>query len=710
MLMVNKKTIELTVAEALQIDVGRGVVRIDSNAMNELGVETGEAILIKGKRETAAIVWRGRPEDEGLNLIRMDGIIRHNAGVSLGDIVQVEKAETKPARVVTIAPTEEVRFSGDPAPFFKERLIDRVFVRGDRLVIDILGTALYFVVTKTDPQGVVKITPETQLIVSDKPVKEEEARRPRVTYEDIGGLKEEIAKIREMVELPLKYPEVFNKLGISAPKGVLLYGPPGCGKTLLAKAVANETNANFYAINGPEIMSKYYGESERQLREIFEDAEKNAPSIIFIDEIDAIAPKRDEVSGEVERRVVAQLLTLMDGLKGRGEVVVIGATNRPDAIDPALRRPGRFDREIEIRVPNFEARKEILQIHTRGMPLAKDVDLEKIAELTHGYTGADLEILCKEAALKALRRYLPEIQKLEGEKVPPELLEKMKVTMKDFMEALKIVQPSALREVLIRKPNVKWDDIGDLEEAKQELIESVVWPMKYKDMFEKAGIRPPKGVLLYGPPGCGKTLLAKAVATESDANFISIKGPEVLSKWVGESEKKIREVFQKARQVAPCVIFFDEIDSIAQVRGKSLSNDVTERVLNQLLTELDGIENLQDVVFIAATNRKDLLDPALLRPGRIDKEIYIPLPDEKARYEIFKVHTKKMPLAKDVDLKKLAKETEGTNGADIEAICLEAGLMAIRETIKNKKEFKEIKMKHFKEAIEKIKKRKETNQ
>ncbi len=709
MIMAEKKkeSVQLTVAEALQMDVGRGIARIDSKVMEKLGLEAGEPILIKGKRETVAIVWRSRPEDEGLGLIRIDGIIRHNAGVSLGDTVEVEKTEAKPARVVTIAPTEEVRFSGDPAPFFKEKLLDRFFIKGDRISIDILGTSLHFIVTNTDPKGVVKITSSTQLIVSERVVKEEEARRPRVTYEDIGGLKEEIAKIREMVELPLKHPEVFNRLGISAPKGVLLYGPPGCGKTLLAKAVANETNANFYAINGPEIMSKYYGESERQLREIFEDAEKNAPSIIFIDEIDAIAPKRDEVSGEVERRVVAQLLTLMDGLKGRGEVVVIGATNRPDALDPALRRPGRFDREIEIGVPNLEGRKEILQIHTRGMPLEKDVDLNKIAELTHGYTGADLEILCKEAALKALRRYLPEIQKIEAERVPPELLEKMKVTMRDFMDALKIVQPSAMREVLIRKPNVRWEDIGNLEEAKQELMEAIVWPMKYKDMFERAGIRPPKGVLLYGPPGCGKTLLAKAVATETDANFIAVKGPEMLSKWVGESEKKIREIFRKARQVAPAIIFFDEIDSIATMRGRSASTDVTDRILNQLLTELDGIETLEDVVFIAATNRKDLLDPALLRPGRIDREIYVPMPDEKGRLEIFKVHTRRMPLAKDVKLEELAKRTEGMNGAEIEAICMEAGLLAIREAIEKKKEFKEVKMKHFEEAMKKISEKKE---
>ncbi|RLJ10306.1 MAG: AAA family ATPase [Candidatus Aenigmatarchaeota archaeon] len=699
--------VELTVAEALQMDVGRGIARIDTRSMEKLGIEAGQPVLIKGKRETVAIVWRARPEDNGLNLIRIDGVTRHNAQVSLGDTVVVEKVDAKPAKVLTIAPTEEIRFSGDPSSFFKERLLNRVFMKGDRIEVDILGTSLDFVVTNTNPKGPVMLTEHTQLIVSERVVKEEETRRPKVTYEDIGGLKEEIAKIREMVELPLKHPEVFTKLGISAPKGVLLYGPPGTGKTLLAKAVANETNANFYAINGPEIMSKWYGESEKQLRDIFDDAEKNAPSIIFIDEIDAIAPKRDEVSGEVERRVVAQLLTLMDGLKGRGEVVVIGATNRPSALDPALRRPGRFDREIEIGVPNIEGRKEILEIHTRGMPLDKDVDLNRLAEITHGYTGADIEILCKEAAMKALRRYLPEIQKLETERVPPEILEKMKVTMKDFTEALKIVQPSAMREVLIRKPNVKWDDIGDLETAKQELMEAVVWPMKYPEMFETAGIRSPKGILLYGPPGCGKTLLAKAVATETDANFIAIKGPELLSKWVGESEKKVREIFSKARQVAPCVIFFDEIDSIAQIRGKGVSTDVTDRILNQLLTELDGIETLEDVVFIAATNRKDLLDPALLRPGRIDREIEVPMPDEKGRLEIFKVHTKNMPLGKHVSLEELAKKTDDMTGADIEAICVEAGMLAIREAIsKGEKRLKSINKKHFEQALEKVKSKK----
>jgi transitional endoplasmic reticulum ATPase len=704
-IMTNEKELELIVAEAYREDIGRGIVRLSKSIMKELGLESGQAILIKGEKETCATVLRARPEDEGLNLIRMDATTRKNAGVSLGDTVKVKKVEEKEAKNVVIAPTEEVRFSGDPSEYFKQLLLDRVVMQGDKFSINIWGTKLYFVVTRTNPKGVVRITPRTNLIVSEKPAKDV-SKVPKVSYEDIGGLKEEIEKIREMVELPLKYPELFEKLGVSPPKGVLLYGPPGTGKTLLAKAVANEADANFYVINGPEIMSKYYGESEENLRKIFEEAEKNAPSIIFIDEIDAIAPKRDEVSGEVERRIVAQLLTLMDGLKGRGNVIVIAATNRPDSIDPALRRPGRFDRELEIGVPNKEGRKEILQIHTRGMPLDKDVDLDRIAELTHGYTGADLSALCKEAALRALRRYMPEIKKIEADRIPKELLDKIVVKMEDFMEALKVVQPSALREVLIRKPKVRWEDIGGLDDAKQELIEAVVWPLKYRHMYEKAGIRPPKGVLLYGPPGTGKTLLAKAAANESDANFIAVKGPEVLSKWVGESEKKIREIFRKARMTAPCIVFFDEIDSIAKARGTTFGDDVTEKVLNQLLTELDGMEELNDVVFIAATNRKDLLDPALLRPGRIDREIEVPLPDEKARLEILKIHTRNMPLAKDVDLEKIAKETEGFNGADLEAICIEAGLLAMREHIKEGKELKEIGMKYFEQALEKIKKKK----
>ncbi|NPA38382.1 MAG: CDC48 family AAA ATPase [Candidatus Nanohaloarchaeota archaeon] len=703
--MVEKKDdyVILEVAEAYKNDVGRGIARLDSKVMKELNLSPGDVVLIEGQSKAAAIVWRARPEDEGLRVIRIDGITRGNAGTSLGEKVKVKKVDAPVAKSITIAPTEEIRFAVDPEMFFKERMYGKAYLKGNKLVVNVLGTPFYFIVTATNPKGVVIVGNETRINVSERVVSEEAHKIPSVTYEDIGGLQEEIMKIREMVELPLKHPEIFETLNITPPKGVLLYGPPGTGKTLLAKAVANEAEANFYSINGPEIMNKYYGESEKALREIFEEAEKNAPSIIFIDEIDAIAPKREEAHGDVERRIVAQLLTLMDGLKGRGQVIVIGATNRPDDIDPALRRPGRFDREIEIGVPDRNARKEILQIKTRGMPLADDVDLDKIADLTHGYTGADIEALVKEAALRAVRRIVPDVQEFEGGKLPAEILQKLKVSMQDFLEAYKIVQPSALREVLIQKPNVRWEDIGDLEEAKRELREVVEWPLKYPEDFEKLGIKPPKGVILHGPPGTGKTLLAKAVANEAEANFIAVKGPELISKWVGESEKHIREVFRKARQAAPTIIFFDEIDSIASARGSGIDSGVTERMVNQLLTELDGIEELEKVMVIAATNRIDLIDPALLRPGRFDRIIEIPLPDEKARLEIFKVHTRKMPLAKDVKLEELAKETEGFTGADIEAVCREAAMNALREARAKGKEVKEVNKKHFEEAIKKVK-------
>ncbi len=703
-----EKSITLIVSDAYKGDVGRGVARLDSKAFEELGIVAGDVLLIKGAEKTVAIAWRLRYEDEGKGIIRLDAITRHNAKVSIGDKVEVSKVEASEAESVTIAPLENVRFSGDPTQYFHEKLLDKAVMKGIKIAIDIMGTTLHYVVTNVKPKGIVLITPKTRLVVSEKQVKAEALRIPEVTYEDIGGLKEEIAMIREMVELPLKHPEVFERLGITPPKGVLLTGPPGCGKTLLAKAVANESEANFYAINGPEIMSKWYGESEKRLRDIFEEAEKNAPSIIFIDEIDAIAPKREEVTGEVERRVVAQLLTLMDGLKSRGNVVVIAATNRPEALDEALRRPGRFDREIAINVPDQKARKEILQIHTRGMPLAKDVDLDKLAEMTIGYTGADLEALCKEAAMKALKKYIPELKKYE-DRVPTDVLEKMEVTMRDFLEAYKKIEPSAMREIMIQKPNVRWQDIGDLEEVKQKLREIIEWPLKRPELFKKAGIKPPKGVLLYGPPGCGKTLLAKAVANESEANFIAVKGPEILSKWVGESERNIRKIFKKARQVAPAIIFFDEFDAISQVRGASMT-DVTERVINQLLTEIDGIEELEKVVVIAATNRPDLIDPALLRPGRIDVHLEIPMPDKKARKEIFKVHTRNMPLAKDVNLDKLAELTEGFSGADIAACCREAGMEAIREALKKRAKEIKIKMEYFERAIEKVRGHKSTQE
>ena len=760
-----EREVELKVAEALQNDVGRGIVRLDTKSRESLGVTTGDIVEIIGKRSTGAIVWRAYSEDEGLGIIRMDGILRQNVEVSLGDRVRVRKAKVSDAKKVILAPTQSIRFSVGFGDFVKRRLIGRAVNAGDKIVVGVLGTTLPFIVVQTVPRGIVRISEVTKLIVREEPSR---AKRgiPTVAYEDIGGLKEQIQKIREMIELPLKHPELFEKLGIEPPKGVLLHGPPGTGKTLIAKAVANETDAHFISIGGPEIMSKFYGESEERLREIFREAEENAPSIIFIDEIDAIAPKREEVHGEVERRVVAQLLALMDGLKPRGKVVVIGATNRPNALDPALRRPGRFDREIEIGVPDRNGRKEILQIHTRGMPLEPEYDkdevlsilreiygeekfkelrreiekliniiekclsakevkevlehtdyvisseiksklvnkmLDDFANITHGFVGADIEALCKEAAMNALRRVLPKID-LEEESVPPEILETLHVTKQDFLEALKVVEPSALREVFTEIPNVKWSDIGGLIDVKQELKEVVEWPIKHPKEFQKLGIKPPKGVLLVGPPGTGKTLLAKAVANESEANFISVKGPEILSKWVGESERAIREIFKKAKQASPCIIFFDEIDSICSTRGMETGARVGERVLNQLLTEMDGLEELHNVVVIAATNRPDLLDPALLRPGRFDRFLLVPVPDEEARYEILKVHTRNMPLSEDVDLKKLAKDTENYVGADLEALCREAGMMALREALaEGNIENKKITLKHFKKAMEKVK-------
>ncbi|HIQ32014.1 MAG TPA: AAA family ATPase [Methanothermococcus okinawensis] len=692
--------VELTVAEAYQSDVGKGIVRIDPEVMEELNLKSGDVVEIVGKSKAYATAMRGFIEDKGRRIIRMDGILRQNAKAGIGDKVKVKKVDIKEATKVVLAPMQPLRFGSGFEEYVKNRLIGQVVSKGSRVVIGVLGTPIPFVVVSTSPKGVVKITELTKVELKEEPVSEvEESKIPDITYEDIGGLKEEVTKIREMVELPMRHPELFEKLGIEPPKGVLLVGPPGTGKTLLAKAVANEAGANFYSINGPEIMSKYVGETEENLRKIFKEAEENAPSIIFIDEIDAIAPKRDEATGEVERRMVAQLLTLMDGLESRGQVVVIAATNRPDALDPALRRPGRFDREITIGVPDKKGRLEILQIHTRNMPLAKDVDLEYLAEITHGFVGADLAALCKEAAMKTLRRILPDLD-LEKDEIPKEILDKIEVTMEDFKEALKEVEPSALREVLVEVPDVKWEDIGGLEDVKQELREAVEWPLKHKEAFERMGIRPPKGILLFGPPGTGKTLLAKAVANESDANFISVKGPEIFSKWVGESEKAIREIFRKARQAAPTVIFFDEIDAIAPRRGRDVGgSDVTEKVVNQLLTELDGLEEPKDVVVIAATNRPDILDPALLRPGRLDRVLLVPLPDKKARLEIFKVHTRKMPLAEDVDLEKLAEKTEGYTGADIEAICREAAMIALRENINADK----VEMRHFEEAMKKIK-------
>jgi transitional endoplasmic reticulum ATPase len=673
-------SIQLKVAEAEYADVGRGIARIDNETMEQLGVSTGDIIEIAGQSTTAAVAWRSRLEDEGSGIIRMDGVLRKNAGVSLGDFVDISKADSKPAKEVLLAPVEKVFLRGDLANYFKQRLLNKPAYKGDLVVFEIMGQSIPFVVANTNPKGIVYVSKITKIKISEKPMKPGEAVVPGVTYEDIGGLQEEIKKIREMVELPMKHPILFQKLGIEPPKGVLLYGPPGTGKTLLAKAVANETNAYFLTINGPEIMSKYYGESERRLREVFEEASKNSPAVVFIDEIDAIAPRREEVHGEVERRVVSQLLTVMDGLKGRGQVIVIAATNIVDSIDPALRRPGRFDREIEIGVPDKYGRHEILQIHTRGMPLAPDVELDKLSEITNGFTGADLSMLSKEAAIKALRRLLPEVLQERGE-IPAEILNKLSVTMDDFRNALLEIEPSGMRDAIVEIPSVKWGDVGGLEDAKKRLKEGVEWPLKYPGTYESLGMDPPKGMLLYGPPGCGKTMVAKALANEANANFIAVKGPEILSKWVGESERGVRKIFRKARQMTPAIVLFDEIDSIAGRRGSDASH-VSDRVLNQILTEMDGIENLRGVVVLAATNRPDLLDTALLRPGRFDSKIYLPLPDEDTREKILKVHTTKVPLAKDVDLADIARRTDKFTGADLAALVREAVMTAVREGAK----------------------------
>jgi len=671
--------------------------------MKKLDLETGDIVSVEGKNKkmTAAKVWLGDPRYMNTDIIRMDGLLRQNSNSSLGDKVRVQKVDAKEAKKIIMAPTQApVQFGGDAHSFIKRQLAGRPLMSGDIITIGVFGRTIPFTIVSTDPKDIVLVTESTALDLKTKPVSAEEiAAIPRVRYEDIGGLKEETGKVREMIELPMKHPELFEKLGIEPPKGVLLYGPPGTGKTLMAQAVASETQSHFISINGPEIMDKFYGESERKLRDIFEEAQKNAPSIVFIDEIDSIAPKREETRGEVERRVVAQLLTLMDGLEARGNVIVIAATNRPDSIDPALRRPGRFDREIELGVPDRDGRKEILQIHTRGMPLTEDVDLEEIARSTHGFVGADLSALAREAAMSSLKRALPKID-LESEEIPAEVLESLTVTRNDFVEAMKSIEPSALREVLVQIPDIKWDDIGGLEKVKKELMEVVEWPMKYPGSFKRVGIRPAKGVLLHGPPGCGKTLLAKAAANESEANFILVKGPELLSKWVGESEKGVREIFKKARQTAPTIIFFDEIDALAPRRGmdEGGGSRVTERVVNQILTEMDGLVSLDSVMIIGATNRKDLMDSALLRPGRFDSMISVGSPDRDARLEILKIHTKNMPLV-DVNLDEFAEKTSDYTGADIESLCRTAGMMALRENIEASGVTKE----HFKKALSEIK-------
>lgn len=698
-----KKNVMLKVSEAFQQDVGYGRARIDHQTRMELDLSIGDVIEIEGEKKTSSVVWRAHPTDEGKRIIRIDNLTRKNAGTGLGDTVAISKATVNPAHNVTLVPLiskgQQIQFGSGIEILIKKGLLKRPISKGDNIIVPgiaLFGSALPFAITNTSPNGIVSINEDTIVQVKEEAAQQIEPEGPRVSYEDIGGLKFELEKVKEMIQLPIKHPKIFNRLGIDPPKGVLLHGPPGTGKTLIAKAVANESGASFYTINGPEIMSKFYGQSEENLRKIFDDAEKNAPSIIFIDEIDAIAGKRSETHGEVEKRVVSQLLTLMDGLKGRGNLIVIGATNIPDSLDPALRRPGRFDREIRIDAPDRDGRKEIIQIHTRGMPKAENVDLEKLADKTYGYVGADLAALAREAAMNALRRYLPEID-LE-KPIPVEVLEKMEVTMDDFINAKRGIEPSAMREFFVEVPRVNWADVGGLENVKQQLRESVEWPLSQPEVFKRLGITPPRGILLYGPPGTGKTLLAKAVANESEANFISIKGPEVMSKWVGESEKAVRELFKKAKQVSPSIVFLDELDAIAPKRGTYSGSHVTESVVNQLLTSIDGLESMEGVVVIGATNRPDIIDQSLLRPGRFDRLILTPVPDLSVRKDILRIHTKSIPLNSDVVLDVLAERTDGFSGADIEALCREAAMIALRENIKIKK----VDMKHFEEALKNI--------
>ncbi len=703
---------------------GRGIVRVDTNSMKKLAIKEGDVVELAGQRKTAAIAVRAYPADIGLNIIRMDGITRRNAGIGVGESIKITRAKVKDAERVVLAPAQKGIVLQMNPELLKKNLFMRPLSKGDIVAPfpvvkqrggspfgDFFGVSfeeIFFTpipgetklaVVSCRPEGAVRVTDYTEIELKPEAVSDLEERAITVTYEDIGGLGDATSKIREIVELPLRHPELFTRLGIDPPKGVLLYGPPGTGKTLLAKAVANETGANFLVINGPEVMSKWYGQSEANLRKVFEEAEKNAPSIIFIDEIDAIAPKREEVRGEVEKRVVSQLLTMMDGLKSRGKVIVIAATNMENSLDPALRRPGRFDREIEIGVPDTKGRKEILQIHTKNMPLEKDVVLDELSSITYGFTGADLQALCKEAAMSSLRRILPDFNWKKQSELPQELIESLKVTKKDFQNGLKLVSPSAMREVLIEVPNVKWSDVGGLEPVKESLKEAVEWPLKHPEAFKRIGIKPPSGILLYGPPGTGKTMLAKAVATESGTNFIAVKGPEILTMWVGESEKKIREIFRKAKQVSPAIIFFDEIDSLTSKRGMDAGSRVMENIVSQILVEMSGLEEMHNVVVIAATNRPDMIDPALLRPGRFDRVILVPAPDEKARLEILKLYTMNMPLDKTVDIKSLANKLEGYTGADIEALTREAGLTALREDMKANI----VTGQHFDLAFEKIK-------
>ena len=718
---MTESELSLKILEAYTRDVGRGVARIDYDSMDTLNASTGDVIELKGKRRTVAKCLPLYPSDEGKGIIRIDGLGRNNSGIAIGDAIIVKKIKAVPAEKVVVAPLEAI------PPIDERYLADALesvpLIKGDNVMVPYFGGRLTFQVIGVMPAAdAVLVTQKTAFHIAEKG----ETLRgvPQVTYEDIGGIRHEIKKIREMIELPLRHPEIFEKLGIEAPKGVMLYGPPGTGKTLLAKAVANESNAHFISISGPEIMSKFYGESEARLREIFKEAKEKSPSIIFVDEIDSIAPKREEVTGEVERRVVSQMLSLMDGLEARGKVIVISATNRPNAIDPALRRPGRFDREIEIKVPDKKGRKEILQIHTRNMPLMSEgdgtVDIDKISAISHGYVGADLEYLCKEAAMKCLRRLLPELN-MEEEKIPPETLDKLIVNSEDFTKAIREVTPSGMREVFIENPDVKWDEVGGLAEVKRELMEAVEWPMKYPELYEKLGHKMPRGILLHGPSGTGKTLMAKAVATESEANFVSVRGPELLSKWVGESERGIREIFKRARQSAPCVIFFDEIDSIAPIRGAGGETVVTERVVSQLLTELDGMENMHGVIVLGATNRADMIDPALLRPGRFDKIIQIPLPDKESRKSILEINCKDIPIADPngpdkIDYEKLSETTDGLSGADVASIANTAVSLVVHEHLDSAPDAKEITekasnakvtMKHFEEAVKKVREQKD---
>ncbi|RRJ30250.1 CDC48 family AAA ATPase [Halocatena pleomorpha] len=700
--------VQLEVAKAYPNDSGRGIARLDPDTLLHLKLSPGDIIEIEGSDTTAAKVWRADRQDWNTDTVRIDGFTRQNADVGIGERVKIRKAEANKAEQLVLAPPEEasVQFGSDAAGMVKRQIMKRPVAQRD--IVPVMsstnhpfmrspGQAIPLIAVETEPEGVVLITEDTDVELREEPISGFESRGAGITYEDIGGLQNEIQRVREMVELPMKHPQIFKKLGIEPPQGVLLHGPPGTGKTLLAKAVANETSASFFSIAGPEIISKYYGESEQQLREIFEDASEESPAIIFIDELDSIAPKREDVTGEVERRVVAQLLTMMDGLESRGQVIVIGATNRVDSVDPALRRPGRFDREIEIGVPDESGREEILQIHTRGMPLSDDVNLSTLADETHGFVGADIESLTKEAAMKALRRYLPEID-LDEEDIPPSLIDRMIIKRGDFQGALNEVDPSAMREVLVELPKITWDDVGGLNDPKSQVQESIEWPMNSPERFERLGISPPSGVLLYGPPGTGKTLMAKAVANETNANFISVRGPQLLSKWVGESEKAIRQTFRKGRQVSPTVIFFDELDSLAPNRGGEVGTNVSERVVNQLLTELDGLEQMEEVMVIAATNRPDMIDPALIRSGRFDRLVYIGEPELEGRKQIFQIHTEETPLAPDVSLRELAELTNGYVGSDIESICREAAIEALRDD----PETEEVEMRHFRKAMESV--------